>query len=140
MTNLVEREAQTETARNIDVVRRALSRRLARGVAGERGVLDPEFYAPDFRQYGPARQACGGDTAAPFGEVVFDGFSQPEVDIRHMEAIGGRVVTHVTFRGKHTDRFQGHAATGRQMYADAVLLHCLQDGRISEEWSIVRWR
>jgi len=139
MNHLVEREAQTETALNMDVVRRALTRRLERGVAGERGVLDREFYTSDFRRFGPARHICGANTDAPMGEVVFDSFSEPEVEIRHMEAIGNRVITHVSFRGRHTRAFQGHAATGRQMCADAVLVHRLRDGRIAEEWSIVRW-
>jgi hypothetical protein len=102
--------------------------------------LREQIFAPEFHIFGPARENCSNLPAARPGHDLFTGFSESELDITDMVASGDRVISYVRFSGRHTGEFEGHAPTGRRMTADGMVVHRFAaDGRIAEQWSVLRW-
>jgi len=99
------------------------------------------LFGPDFEIFGPARENCGSLPASRPGHDLFTGFSDSELDLTDMVTSGDRVISYVSFRGRHTGEFEGHQPTGRLMAADGMVVHRFgSDGRIAEQWSVLRWR
>lgn len=99
------------------------------------------LFSPEYEIFGPARENCGSLPAARPGHDLFSGFSDTALDLTDMVTSGDRVISYVRFSGRHTGDFEGHAPTGRQMAADGMVVHRFgSDGRIAEQWSVLRWR
>jgi hypothetical protein len=108
----------------------------------KRNPADRErIFSPEFHIFGPARENCGNLPAVRPGHDLFTGFSDAELDLDDMVTSGDRVITYIRFRGTHTGEFEGHKPTGRRMSADGMVVHRFgADGRIAEQWSVLRWR
>ena len=99
------------------------------------------LFSPSYEIFGPARENCGSLPAVRPGHDLFTGFSESALDLTDMVASGDRVISYVRFTGRHTGDFEGHAPTGRRMTADGMVVHRFgSDGRIAEQWSVLRWR
>lgn len=99
------------------------------------------LFSPEYEIFGPARENCGSLPAARPGHDLFGGFSESALDLTDMVTSGDRVISYVRFSGRHTGDFEGHAPTGRTMSADGMVVHRFgNDGRIAEQWSVLRWR
>jgi hypothetical protein len=139
----VEQDAagQAITERNAQTARLALMcwSGAVRGETAE--AMADAVFAPGFRSYGPARSGYGalkqGRPVAPLA----DGFSESRVEIRRVVARAERTVSYLRFSGMHTGEYQGHRPTYRRMEADGYVVHRFDvDGRIIEEWSVLRWK
>ncbi len=60
--------------------------------------------------------------------------------VERTEEAGERVISHVRFSGRHTTSDRGAAASGRLMQATGEIVHELHEGRITDAWSVLRWR
>lgn len=100
-----------------------------------------QLFSPEYEIFGPARENCGSLPAARPGHDLFSGFSESALDLTDMVTSGDRVISYVRFSGRHTGDFEGHPPTGRRMTADGMVVHRFGgDGRIAEQWSVLRWR
>ena len=78
--------------------------------------------------------------ALPADRDLFAAFSQPHLEVERMDEVGDRVVTHISFTGRHMRRYRGVAATGRDMQARGVIVHELREGHVIDAWSVLHWR
>ncbi|MEZ4502264.1 MAG: ester cyclase [Dehalococcoidia bacterium] len=122
---------------------RALVSELFSQLAKAPAERDPDLmdalYVEGFEGKGPARDNCGHHSPGGARDM-FRAFSDTTFDIKKTVASGERVISYVSFSGVHTDWFDGHAPTGRRMSADGVVVHRVIDGRIVEQWSVLRWQ
>lgn len=99
------------------------------------------IFSPEFEIFGPARENCSNLPAQRPGHDLFTGFSEMQLELTDMVTSGDRVISYVRFSGRHTGEFEGHHPTGRRMSADGMVVHRFgRDGRIAEQWSVLRWR
>ena len=146
MTSTAMTRTQQSTTATLSVeARLALVRdafRYLMTLPAERDAAEHDrIFSPTFSIFGPARQNCGNLPAARPGHDLFTGFSDMELDLTDMTTSGDRVISYVSFRGTHTGEFEGHKPTGRRMTADGMVVHRFgSDGRIAEQWSVLRWR
>lgn len=127
--------------RNLRTARRALLLGWSGLNPAENCPEAAEIFAPGFRTLGPARDAFGALAPRQRGSRLNDGFSEIDVRIERMVAQGPtKVVSFLRFRGRHTSPFQGHEPSGREMTADGYVVHRFDgQGRITEEWTLLRW-
>ena len=78
--------------------------------------------------------------ARPADHTLFAAFSQPELRVERTDEVGDRVISHITFTGRHTGRHEGAEPTGREMQARGVIVHVLHDQQITDAWSVLHWR
>ncbi len=65
-----------------------------------------------------------------------DAFSDLEIIIEDQIAEDDKVMTRYRWRGTHTrGRFLNVPATGRKVEATAIVVHRIEGGKITEEWS-----
>jgi hypothetical protein len=144
-TTTLTNAPRTDATRDTVEARLAHVRRAFAYLMTEPSKRDPEEYnrlfAPEFSIFGPARENCASLPGRRPGHDLFSGFSNSELDLLDMVASGDRVICYVRFSGRHTGEFEGHPPTGRQMTADGMVVHRFGcDGRIAEQWSVLRWR
>jgi predicted ester cyclase len=124
----------------LEVVRRAFEYLTVEPSKRSRTEYDAIF-APQFELFGPARENCANHSNVRPGHDLFSSFSGSELNISRMVASGDRVISYVRFAGDHTGEFEGHQPTGRRMTADGIVVHRIgDDGRITEQWSVLRWQ
>ena len=66
----------------------------------------------------------------------FSAFSDVQIGIMQQVAEGDRVVTYITLRGKHSGSFFGIQPTEKNISMSAIRIDRMQDGKISEHWSV----
>ena len=98
-----------------------------------------ELYAPGFRYHEPRHELSGVPGALRICDGYLAGFSDVEVQMDSIEAVGDRVKAQMTLRGRHTGSFEGHQPSGREMVASGFFVHRISDGRIAETWATLRW-
>jgi hypothetical protein len=99
--------------------RHVVSAALALATGDSRSARD-ELFAPSFRAYGPGRHIVDGRQIGP----------DTCVSVEAMDTRSDRVVTRAV------------VSTGEanQRGAEALIVHRVQDGRITEAWATLRWR
>ncbi len=118
---------------NREVVAEAITRLTAPQTAI---AAEPAFAA----LRGPSTAPNGVRGARPADSALFAGFTERTLTIERQREAGDRVITHVTFRGRHTRDYRGVAPTGREMEARGVLVHDVCGGSVIDAWSVLQWR
>ena len=86
------------------------------------------------------RAISGVRGARPADRSLFAACSERQLTVERTEEAGERVISHVRFSGRHTTSDRGAAASGRLMQATGEIVHELHEGRITDAWSVLRWR
>lgn len=74
------------------------------------------------------------DQYRQMGEGYLAAFSDVRHEIEEQLADGDRVITRLTYGGRHTGPFAGIPATGRSFSAGALRIDRFKDGRIADVW------
>lgn len=90
-----------------------------------------EIYAPSYRQNltpsTPAEFVAGAAAWAAH-------FSHFRVDVDEMFSAGNRVITRVTYRGRHTGDLRRVPARGREYVLSGIDIFEFVDGRVVQHW------
>lgn len=90
-----------------------------------------EIYAPTYRE--------NLETTTP-GEFITGArawaahFSDFRVDVDELLSIGNRVISRVTYRGRHTGDFKRVPARGREYAVSGIDIFEFEDGRVVQHW------
>jgi predicted ester cyclase len=57
-------------------------------------------------------------------------------DVQEMVSVGDRVITRWIGRGKHVQEINGIPPTGNTVALDAISIHRVADGKITEDWTV----
>jgi predicted ester cyclase len=141
MQQTIERTpSRTEVQSNREIAAQAIAQ-LVEPLPRDLTNLDlPRGLDPHVHCAGPQGHVCGVRGARPADRSLFSAFSDPELTVERTEEVGDRVISHVRFSGRHTQSYRGVAPTGRTMQARGVIVHDLNNGRIRDAWSVLRWR
>ncbi len=90
-----------------------------------------EFYAPTYREnHDEASPAAFAIRAARWRDH-FDGFN---VTVDELFTVGHRVISRVTYRGRHTGDFSWFPASGRSYELTGIDIFEFVDGRVVQHW------
>ncbi len=94
-----------------------------------------EVYASDLVWHEPDRDIQGIEQARQFVSTYKSAFPDLHATVEDVIAEGDQVVTRWTIRGTHQGEIEEFGpATGRQIEVKGITIHCIQDGKIVEEW------
>lgn len=106
-------------------------------IEGKRVELMDELFLPEFIN----RSARPGFSPGPDGmihflsNVLWQAFSELEVEIHVQIAEGDKVSTRKTIHGKHTGPFMGLEPSGKKIELKIIDIVRLKDGKDIEHWS-----
>ena len=100
--------------------------------------LCDELFAEAFVNHTPP-QGLSGDRNGmrQLFSRVHAGFPDGRITVEDQVSAGGRVWTRKTFAGTHTGVFAGVPPTGKVVTYQVVDILAVQNGRITEHWSVV---
>jgi predicted ester cyclase len=93
-----------------------------------------EVIAPDFVDHAPWGDISDGIEEQQRQHGLFHAAFDIETTLHHVIAEDDLVCDHWTGVLKHKGEFQGIPATGRTFTVNAIDLHRIRDGKISESW------
>ncbi len=70
-----------------------------------------------------------------FGDF-FSAFPDIQIEIVQQVAEGDRIATYITSQGTHSGVFSGIPPTGKQISTSVIRIDRVQDGKITEHWSV----
>jgi predicted ester cyclase len=97
-------------------------------------ALMPEIIAEDFVDHAPWGDVSDGIEEQQRQHGLFHAAFDIETTLHHVIAEGDLVCDHWTGILTHKGEFAGIPATGRTFTVNAIDLHRLRDGKISESW------
>jgi predicted ester cyclase len=71
-----------------------------------------------------------------FFDGFFTAFPDIKLDIIQQIAEGDRVTSYIISQGAHSGSFYGVAATGKSISTSVIRIDRIQDGKITEHWSV----
>jgi steroid delta-isomerase-like uncharacterized protein len=71
-----------------------------------------------------------------FFDDFFAAFPDIKIVITQQIAEGDRVATYITSQGTHSGSFYGVPATGKTISTSVIRIDRVQDGKITEHWSV----
>ena len=83
------------------------------------------------------KRADGREPQKTVGRMIFEAFSEVEVEVEDQIVEGDRVVERHRSTGVHSGEFMGIAPTGRQVSWTGNHIYRIAEGRIAEAWSEV---
>ncbi|KTG10256.1 hypothetical protein AUR64_11785 [Haloprofundus marisrubri] len=103
---------------------------------GEYDVAD-EVLAENYvrHEMGPNPEMTGRDAFVEFIDGFRSGFDDARVDIDELFVGDEYVVVRATERGTHAGEFMGLAPTGETFEVGGIVIHCLEDGKITETYA-----
>jgi len=115
----------------------AVVRRFYEQMCNERkNEIAGEVFAPEHRLHDP--QVPGGSGPQAMAEVI--SAYQQGVDghweIEEIFSAGDRVIARWTGSGTHVGDMNGIPPTGKKVRVDAISIHRVEGGRISETWQV----
>jgi predicted ester cyclase/uncharacterized protein YndB with AHSA1/START domain len=99
-------------------------------------VVD-EVFAENSVLHLSGKPASGREHEKSLGRIVFEAFSEIEVEVVDQIVEGDRVVERHRSTGVHCGEFMGIAPTGRQVSWTGNHIYRIAEGRIAEAWSEV---
>jgi steroid delta-isomerase-like uncharacterized protein len=97
-------------------------------------ILD-EVYATDLVWHEPDQDIRGLEEARQFGGMYKTAFPDLSATVEDVIAEGDKVATRYTVRGTHQGEIEEFGPpTGRQIELRGITIHCIEDGKIVEEW------
>jgi steroid delta-isomerase-like uncharacterized protein len=100
-----------------------------------------DFWAKDCINHAmPGTENCGLDALRIYHESFFGDFFSafPNIQIEIMQQVaeGDRTVTYITSQGEHNGVFYGIPPTGKRISTSVIRIDRIQDGKITEHWSV----
>jgi predicted ester cyclase len=115
----------------------AVVRRFYEQMCNERkNEIAPEVFAPDHRMHDPQVHAGDGPSAMADAISAYQQGVDGHWQIEEIFSAGDRVVARWTGSGTHVGDMNGIAPTGNKVKVDAISIHRVQDGKISETWQV----
>ena len=71
-----------------------------------------------------------------FFDDFFSAFPDIKIEIVQQVAEGDRIATFITSKGTHSGAFYGIPSTGKQISTSVIRIDRIQDGKITEHWSV----
>jgi steroid delta-isomerase-like uncharacterized protein len=71
-----------------------------------------------------------------FFDDFFSAFPDIEIEIMQQVAEGDRIATYITSQGTHSGSFYGIPPTGKHISTSVIRIDRVQDGKITEHWSV----
>jgi steroid delta-isomerase-like uncharacterized protein len=97
-------------------------------------ILD-EVYATDLVWHEPDQDIRGLEEARQFVGMYKTAFPDLSATVEDVIAEGDKVATRYTVRGTHQGEIEEFGPpTGRQIELRGITIHCIEDGKIVEEW------
>ena len=113
--------------------------RFVREEAMRKGMLDKldGLYTDDYVYHGiPMLGELRGPTAfKDLARGFIDAISGSQETVEDQIAEGDKVVTRLSFSGRHTGEVMGAAPTGKELKGTAIIISRFVDGKIAEEWA-----
>ena len=100
---------------------------------GTEGV--EEYYAPNSVFHFPGSPPQDREQASGMMAMFYAAFPDLTHTFEDQFAEGDKVMSRVTFRGKHQGEFQGIPATGKEVAFGAILIDRYEDGKVVEHWT-----
>ena len=114
---------------------RALALRAAEIVNQRNPELIEELYLPDFVWHGPDQDIRSYELAKQNAAMFLAAFPDAHITDEDVIAEGDKVVRRYTTRGTHQGETEMFGPpTGRQIEQKGITIHCIEDGKIVEEW------
>lgn len=115
---------------------KAVVRRAWEGVdRGDLGVAE-EVYATDCVIHEPDEDIEGVEAAKEFIGMFLEAFPGMDMTIEDMVAEGDKVAARWTARGVHRGELAGIPPSGNEISVSGIIIHCVEDGKIAEEWEM----
>ena len=93
--------------------------------------LVDQFYAPSYRE----NQEISTPEEFALGAAAWrDHFADFRADIDEIFSVGDRVITRVTYRGRHIGDFKRVPARGRESEQSGIDIFEFVDGRVVQHW------
>jgi steroid delta-isomerase-like uncharacterized protein len=96
-----------------------------------------ELVHREYRHRTPGRELRGRDGLKALFDDYRSGLSDLNVVIDDLVVSGDKVVTSIRLTGTHSGDLLGIPATGKLLSVHGMVLSCLEDGKIIEEWEIL---
>ncbi len=94
-----------------------------------------EVYATDLVWHEPDQDIRGLEEARQFVNMYKTAFPDLSATVEDVIAEGDKVVTRYTVRGTHQGEIEEFGPpTGRQIELRGITIHCIESGKIVEEW------
>ncbi len=132
-------ERATNTSTNREIVETAIAD-LTAPAAPRDSLSLTRSLDPQAQCFGLRSDTATVRGARPADRDLFAAFSQPHLEVERMDDVGDRVVTHISFSGRHMRPYRGVAATGRDMRARGVIVHALREGHVIDAWRVLHGR
>jgi predicted ester cyclase len=100
---------------------------------GTEGV--EEYYAPNSVFHFPGSPPLDREQLSAMSAMFYAAFPDLNHTFEDQIAEGDKVMSRVTFRGKHQGEFQGIPATGKEVAFGAILIDRYEDGKVVEHWT-----
>jgi steroid delta-isomerase-like uncharacterized protein len=71
-----------------------------------------------------------------FFDDFFSAFPDIQIEIVQQVAEGDRIATYITSQGKYNGAFYGIPPTGKSISTSVIRIDRIQDGKITEHWSV----
>lgn len=115
----------------------AVVRRFYEQMCNERkNEIAPEGFAPGHRMHDPQVPAGDGPGAMVDAISAYQQGVDGHWEIEEIFSAGDRVVARWTGTGTHVGDMNDIAPTGNKVNVDAISIHRVQDGKISETWQV----
>ena len=115
----------------------AVVRRFYEQMCNERkNEIAPEVFASGHRMHDPQVPAGDGPAAMVDAISAYQQGVDGHWQIEEIFSAGDRVVARWTGSGTHVGDMNGIAPTGNKVKVDAISIHRVEDGKISETWQV----
>ena len=95
-----------------------------------------EFFSTGFVDHSAMANLPGREGVKTFFSMMFAAFPDMHFTIHQQLAEGDQVVTHKTFHGTHQGEFMGIPATGKQVSIEVMDIYTIQEGKMTDHWSV----
>jgi len=110
---------------------KAIARRYIEALDRGKGVVEEDFFAPNYRYYMPGSpDPLDSKAGEQLQTMSYSAFPDLHATIEDQIAEGDAVVTRGTWRGTHQGTFLGIPPTGKQVTITGIMIQCYADGKL----------
>jgi predicted ester cyclase len=112
---------------------KAIARRYIEALDRGKGVVEEDFFAPNYRYYMPGSpDPLDSKTGEQLQTMSYLAFPDLHATIEDQIAEGDAVVTRGTWRGTHQGTFMGIPPTGKQVTISGIMIQRYAQGKLVE--------
>ena len=112
---------------------KAIARRYIEALDRGKGVVEEDFFAPNYRYYMPGSpDPLGSKAGEQLQTMSYSAFPDMHATIEDQIAEGDAVVTRGTWHGTHQGTFMGIPPTGKQVTITGIMIQRYADGKLVE--------